>query len=182
MHCESTGNFQEAEALYTAELQNNPRNQAILKRLVGLRKNQNNIPGAIEALKSYLDVNMADGLAWMELGELYIQLGLYSQAIFSLEEALLHQPGNISLLLLLAETLYTAGGSTHVEAARSYFAGVVEATSGENVRALYGVCRCQSYLKSGNGSELAKVAVETLLQRYAIQCPEKLRLVKSTLE
>lgn len=48
---------------------------------------------------------------------------MYQQAVFCLEELLLHQPADISRHLLLADTLYTLGGAHNWRAARSYYSG-----------------------------------------------------------
>jgi ER membrane protein complex subunit 2 len=115
---------------------------------------------------------------------------LYPQAVFCLEEILLHMPGDINTMLLLADTLYSIGGHPNWRTARTYYSGVLELTEGKNVRALYGVCLCGSALqtKAGRGASgvaaadddagLPALAAEALVQRYAVECPDKLALVK----
>jgi hypothetical protein len=49
---------------------------------------------------------------------------MYQQAAFCLEELLLHQPAEVARHLLLADTLYTAGGAANWRAARAYYSGV----------------------------------------------------------
>lgn len=48
---------------------------------------------------------------------------MYQQAAFCLEELLLHQPAEVARHLLLADTLYTAGGAANWRAARAYYSG-----------------------------------------------------------
>jgi ER membrane protein complex subunit 2 len=125
-------------------------------------------------------------------------LGALSQAIFCLEEVLLHQPGNVSVQLLLADTLYSAGGPANLRAARGYYSAAIEATEGSNVKALYGVCACVAQLAgagkrgaSGSkatadadeeGEAVAEVAGEELLARHARLAPDKLSMVKGMLK
>lgn len=47
---------------------------------------------SITALLSLLDFSTTDAEAWAELADLYLSQGLYSQAIFALEEVLILQP------------------------------------------------------------------------------------------
>lgn len=47
---------------------------------------------SIEALVQYLDFASTDAEAWIELADLYLSQGLYSQAIYAQEEALVIAP------------------------------------------------------------------------------------------
>ena len=69
-----------------------PTNFPIRKRRVALLKSLGRIPDAIKALTELLDASPIDAEAWAELSDLYFTQGLYSQAIFSLEEVLLVTP------------------------------------------------------------------------------------------
>lgn len=153
--------------------------------------------GAIQYLKEYLAVHMVDVVAWEHIATLYLRVGALPQAIFCLEEVIMHQPGNINALLLLAETLYAAGGDANLAASRGYFTGVIEVSGGRNVRALYGACACAALAggtkkaggsQKGQGSkgdegakELGRLAGEALLQRYGVSAEAKLPLVKAML-
>lgn len=46
----------------------------------------------MSALISLLDFSPTDAEAWAELSQLYLSLGLYPQAIYSLEEVLVLTP------------------------------------------------------------------------------------------
>lgn len=63
-----------------------------MKRRVALLRSLNRHPDAIAALTQLLDAVPTDAEAWCELADLYQSQGLGSQAIFSLEEALLIAP------------------------------------------------------------------------------------------
>lgn len=54
---------------------------------------------SIEALVQFLDFSSTDAEAWMELADLYLSQGLYAQAIYAQEEALIIAPNawNVSL-------------------------------------------------------------------------------------
>lgn len=58
---------------------------------------------SINALISLLDFSPTDAEAWAELSDLYISQGLYSQATYALEEALVLQPNawNVSCYVQL---------------------------------------------------------------------------------
>ena len=47
---------------------------------------------AIEALADLLDISPADPEAWIELAELYVEQGLFSQGQYCFEEALIIVP------------------------------------------------------------------------------------------
>lgn len=50
------------------------------------------IPDAISALVSLLEFNPTDAESWAELADLYVSQGLYSQAVYALEEVLIVTP------------------------------------------------------------------------------------------
>lgn len=130
------------------------------------------------------------------------------QAVFCLEEVLLHQPSNVSIQLLLADTLYSLGGPSNWRLARGYYSGVIEAMESTQLRALYGVCACTAQLMDsqstrGNnagtkrgkgetdsgggetdadGETLATLVAEQLVELHARCSPEKLSVVKAMLK
>lgn len=59
---------------------------------MALLKSTGKISEAISALNSLLDFSPTDAEAWAELADLYLSQGLYSQAIFALEEVLVLTP------------------------------------------------------------------------------------------
>lgn len=62
-------------------------------------------------------------------------------------------------------------------------------TRGRSTRAMYGVCACAAQLAgvrrgggdAEDGSDVARLAAEALLQQYALHCPDKLPLVRGML-
>lgn len=65
-----------------------------MKRRVALLRSLHRYAAAIPALIQLLDAVPTDAEAWCELADLYQAQGLGSQAIFSLEEALLIAPNS----------------------------------------------------------------------------------------
>lgn len=82
MYYEANGQFDEAEALLREQLQETPEAPMLLKRQVALEKSRDNISGAIEALRKYVDMYQTDREAWEELGELYLQVCLLGREPF----------------------------------------------------------------------------------------------------
>lgn len=59
---------------------------------------------SVSALISLLDFSPMDAEAWSELADLYLSQGLYSQALYALEEVIVLQPNawNVRISLPLA--------------------------------------------------------------------------------
>lgn len=66
--------------------------QPIAKRRITLLRSLSRPHDAISAILTLLDISPTDAEAWSELSDIYASLGLYSQAIYSLEEVLLIVP------------------------------------------------------------------------------------------
>ncbi|KAJ5971136.1 Tetratricopeptide-like helical [Penicillium vulpinum] len=79
---------------YDNTLSQSPVNVPILKRRVALLRSLNRPSDAISGLIQLVDAIPTDAEAWCELADLYQSQGLGSQAIFSLEEALLIAPNS----------------------------------------------------------------------------------------
>ncbi|KAI5862817.1 tetratricopeptide [Durotheca rogersii] len=93
---------------YDETLQGNPTNIPILKRRVALLRSMERVSESIGALISLLDISPTDAEAWAELADLYFSQGLYSQAIYSLEEVLVLQPNAWNVHARLGEILLVA--------------------------------------------------------------------------
>lgn len=79
--------------------------QPIAKRRVALLRSLGRVSDAIAALISLLDFSPTDSEAWSELSDMYFTQGLYSQAIFALEEVLVLQPNAWNVRLSPVRTL-----------------------------------------------------------------------------
>ncbi|EEP82132.1 predicted protein [Uncinocarpus reesii 1704] len=77
---------------YETVLKDNPVNVPVLKRRIALLRAMDRPAEAVSALVEFLDAFPTDADAWSELSCLYQSQGLYSQAIFCLEESLLISP------------------------------------------------------------------------------------------
>lgn len=58
------------------------------------------LPEAISALNAFLNICPTDPEAWSELADMYVSQGLYTQAIYALEEVLVLSPNawNVSCI------------------------------------------------------------------------------------
>eukprot|EP00850_Spirogloea_muscicola_P014871 SM000110S18878 [mRNA] locus=s110:66151:71043:+ [translate_table: standard] len=140
MLLEAKGWYDQADNVYSSLLVEHPTEAVLHKRRVAMLKAKGDLVGAVDALKEYLDIFMADHDAWRELADIYISLQMLKQAAFCYEELLLSQPTNCLYTLTYAEILYTIGGPDNVRSARKYFAAAAEYSGGKNIRALYGIC------------------------------------------
>jgi tetratricopeptide (TPR) repeat protein len=68
------------------------RKQPISKRRIALLRAMGRTAEASEALVQFLDFATTDAEAWIELSDLYLSQGLYAQAIYAQEEALVIAP------------------------------------------------------------------------------------------
>lgn len=184
MHLEAIKDYEKAEYVYSKALVKHPQNLTILHRVVALKLSRGDVSGALQELNEHLKVHMTDIAAWEQAASLYLQLGQVPQAIFCLEEVVMHQPGNLNALLLLADSLYSLGGEKNVLTAQKVYSGIIEVTNGNHVRALYGLCLCASQLSTASSSSsglkkagksavknppsvLGTLAANALLQQYA---------------
>ena len=140
---------------------------------IAVHVGRGDLSAGIDAACKYLDVFQTDAAVWDELAKLYLRAGQDEQALFCLEECLLHAPGDVVVMLKLADLLYAQGGAK-VAAARGYYAKVTEMSKGESLRALYGLlaCGCAGGPKEGKsvsdeGPELGDLARERLRQLYS---------------
>ncbi|OQE14599.1 hypothetical protein PENSTE_c034G04413 [Penicillium steckii] len=103
---------------YEKILNENPVNVPIMKRRIALLRSLDRPTDAIAALIQLLDALPTDAEAWCELADLYQAQGLGSQAIFSLEEALLIAPNAWNIHARLGELLYVSSSSPDSDAPR----------------------------------------------------------------
>ncbi|KAI5292357.1 hypothetical protein KEM52_006420 [Ascosphaera acerosa] len=98
---------------YDEVLEKNPVNVPIAKRRIALLRSLGRSEEAAKALTELLGGFPTDGEAWVELSDLYRSLGLFPQAVFSLQEALLISPNAWNLHARLGELEYiSATGPT----------------------------------------------------------------------
>eukprot|EP00890_Picochlorum_soloecismus_P004701 jgi/Picsp_1/5231/NSC_02594-R1_o-linked c transferase-like protein len=185
MYGERIGNFDEAKKIYEASLESCSQSFELLHRVVALKQSRGDIPGALDMLHKHLETHMTDSRAWIQAGKLHIKQGSYSKAVFCLEEALMHQTGDIALQLVIADALYAEGGHHSIRQARKYFSGVLEVSKGSNMRALLGVCSCTARLKAMGhpcNDTLGQTAAQVVLQEYAAENRDMVPIVKEFLK
>ncbi|KAI1367416.1 tetratricopeptide [Xylaria arbuscula] len=93
---------------YEQILRENPSNVPVAKRRAALLRSMGRTSSAVNALSSLLDMSPTDSEAWAELADLYLNQGLYSQAIFAQEEVLILQPNAWNIHARLGEILLMA--------------------------------------------------------------------------
>lgn len=171
-----------------------------MKRRAALLRSLNRSSDAVAALIQLLDAVPTDAEAWCELADLYQSQGLGSQAIFSLEEALLIAPNawnvrpvapthsceiGIDLYQIharLGELLYICASSADGEARRlagksvQHFCRSIELCD-DYLRGLYGlilVCErlCNIIMPSGTDRTLLPQASSRMLENeHASESP-----------
>ncbi|CAK0782567.1 hypothetical protein CVIRNUC_005779 [Coccomyxa viridis] len=189
MFLEARGSYEQAEALILEQLEEAPESQMLLKRQVALEKTKGNLSGAIEMLRKYVETFQTDREAWEELGHLYLEAQMYPQAATCYEELLMHQPASAATHVQYADVLYTIGGPANYQTACTHYSAAIDISSGQNARALYGLCAASAQLKGDSKGrdgkvppDLPELAGEALLQLYAKEAPSKLPLVTALLE
>ncbi|GBF88587.1 hypothetical protein Rsub_01302 [Raphidocelis subcapitata] len=193
MFYEAQGKVPRAEEFYHGIIEQQPTNQMIAKRLVAAARTKGDLPAAVEYLRTYLDHWMNDRDAWEELAELYLEMGLYRQAAFCLEEVLTLAPSEPNVAVRYADALLTLGGAANARTARAYYSRAVTLTQGRSARALYGLVACAAQLQGQQGGssdagsnpeaqELPGAAAAALVALYRERAPGKVPLVEALLK
>ncbi|XWW96611.1 hypothetical protein V2A60_004588 [Cordyceps javanica] len=133
---------------YEAVLKENDANVPIAKRKVALLRSMGKIPESIAALNTLLEFHTTDGEAWAELAELYLEEGLYAQAIYALEEVLVLQPNSWTTQARLGEVFLMAASASMDGPGQQY---VVEAMK----RFSRSVELCDDFLRGYYGLKLS---------------------------
>ncbi|KAL1962285.1 hypothetical protein VTN77DRAFT_9828 [Rasamsonia byssochlamydoides] len=138
---------------YERILSENPVNVPVLKRRVAILRSMSREEDAISALVEFLEAFPTDAEAWCELADLYQAQGMSSQAIFSLEEALLITPNSWNLHARLGELLYISAIASDSKAVLPgllvmsirHFCRSIELCD-DYLRGLYGLILASSFL------------------------------------
>lgn len=144
---------------YDGILKEDPTNIPIRKRRVTLLRSMGRTNDATTALVELLDVSPTDAEAWAELADTYFAQGLYSQAIYSLEEVLLILPNAWNIHARLGEVAYISATSSESSERGNAVKGLSDA--------LRRFCRsielCDNYLRGFYGlKSTAKKLLEAL--------------------
>lgn len=97
---DSDKDFIEVLKEYGEALEANPANLHLQKRRVALLRSKGKIVEAVTQLVHLVECSPTDAECWAELASLYVQQGLWEQAVFAMEEVLLIMPNawNVSYL------------------------------------------------------------------------------------
>ncbi|KAE8348356.1 hypothetical protein BDV28DRAFT_143688 [Aspergillus coremiiformis] len=133
---------------YDLSLSEHPLDLPILKRRIALLRSMSRPVDAITNLVELLKAVPTDAEAWCELADLYQSQGMSSQAIFSLEEALLIVPNAWNIHARLGEALYIFARTAEDEGFPQYLR-----------KSIQHFCRsvelCDDYLRGFYGLALA---------------------------
>jgi len=99
---------------------------------------------------------MAETDAWVELGELYLSIREYQNALFCFEEVILAEPDNFHYHVKYADIRFTIGGSENLNLAKQHYAHSIELNNENNLRGLYGLCLTIFALSKQKGSKITK--------------------------
>ena len=89
---------------------------------------------------------------------------MYPQAATCYEELLMHQPASAATHVQYADVLYTIGGPANYQTARTHYSAAIDISSGQNARALYGLCAASAQLR---GDSKVSTFLVTLHVHYA---------------
>lgn len=153
---ESRGLFREAMTKYIDVISKQPMAPPVYKRQVAVFKSEMKIAEATALLNQYLSFYGDDFSAWAELCALCLQLGRFSQALFSANELVLIEPNNFAAHITVADVYITCGGHQNLLQARFHYSSSLNARPKANLRALYGlqhVCSLLSIEPSASEEE-----------------------------
>ncbi|CAK7566068.1 MAG: Inositol phosphatase SIW14 [Sporothrix epigloea] len=136
---------------YDEILAKDSTNVPIHKRRIALLRSTNKISEAVAGLVALLDFSPTDAEAWAELADVYLEQGLYAQAVYALEEVLVLTPN--------AWNMHAHLGEVQLMAASTGSGGSDAATQRYAAEALKRFCRsielCDDYLRGFYGLKLA---------------------------
>ncbi|PMB67946.1 TPR repeat protein oca3 [Beauveria bassiana] len=133
---------------YDAILKENDANVPIAKRKVALLRSMGKIQESIAALITLLEFNTTDSEAWAELADMYLEEGLYAQAIYALEEVLILQPNSWNTHARLGEVSLMAASALTEGSGQQY---AIEALK----RFSRSIELCDDYLRGYYGLKLS---------------------------
>ncbi|KAK0635323.1 hypothetical protein B0T17DRAFT_484340 [Bombardia bombarda] len=134
---------------YDQILKDNNTNIPITKRRIALLRSMGRVPEAASALVQLLQFSPTDAEAWSELADVYFSQGLYPQAVYALEEALILAPNAWNIHAHLGEMQYMAATATGA-AGGSYNKYMAEALK----RFTRSIEICDDYLRGYYGLKL----------------------------
>lgn len=134
---------------YDQILSENETNLPITKRRIALLRSMGRASDAASALVQLLKFSPTDAEAWSELADIYLGQGMYSQAIYALEEVLILMPNAWNIHARLGEMQYMAATAAGA-ATNSYQKHMAEALK----RFARSIELCDDYLRGFYGLKL----------------------------
>ncbi|KAK4122314.1 protein prenylyltransferase [Parathielavia appendiculata] len=145
----NNGALEEVLKEYNQILSGNDTNIPIAKRRIALLRSMGRLSDATSALVQLLDFSPTDAEAWSELSDIYVSQGMYSQAIYAMEEVLVLAPNAWNIHARLGELQYMAATAPGV-ASGSYQQYMAEAIK----RFSRSIELCDDYLRGYYGLKL----------------------------
>lgn len=148
---------------YESTLKESPLNMPIRKRYIALLRSTRQYTDAIAALVNYLDFAPVDAEAWAELADLYCSQGMFTQAVYCLEEVLLISPLAWNIHARLAEALYAQ--TMAEKEAKAKTGDVMRGLSEAMRRFCRSVELCDDYLRGYYGLKLVSAKIDASFPR-----------------
>mmetsp|Transcript_50936 Transcript_50936/g.59516 ORF Transcript_50936/g.59516 Transcript_50936/m.59516 type:complete len:325 (+) Transcript_50936:152-1126(+) len=138
---EARGDCDSANTLYEELLTENPSNSYVYKRKFCIARVQStNEVHMRDALNEYLENNLGDATAWLEMSKLSLSIGDYRGAAYCYEELVLCNPLDADLHCRLGEIYSTLGGVENLRLARKHLSQSLVLSPAEgNLRAVFGL-------------------------------------------
>jgi tetratricopeptide (TPR) repeat protein len=128
----------------TSSKQQDPPSPDLIKaKIMNLYSRGDQIEESILLLLTYLEYWLSDHEAWLQLSLFYKELGLYSQALYALEEVLMLKSDDFLVMMEYADLLSALGDEA---ASLNYYCASLERV--ETARGWYGVLDTASRLNS----------------------------------
>ncbi|CEJ94521.1 hypothetical protein VHEMI10045 [[Torrubiella] hemipterigena] len=133
---------------YDDIMKENDSNIPIAKRRVALLRSMGRTADAIAAVNALIEYDTTDAEAWAEAADMYLEEGLYSQAMFALDEVLALSPNAWNVHARAGEVLLMAVASSSEASPASQLTEAVK-------RFARSVELCDDYLRGYYGLKLA---------------------------
>ena len=167
-----------ATVVYQSILAKEPTDMLTLKRQISIAKSQGLRDQTIRLLTEYLHLFGSDFEAWLELGAIYLEHGMYTSAAFCFEELITLQPQNYHLYVRYGEILVTLGGLDNLITARKQFTFSLELSKVNNLRAWWGIISTTQGITTAKGVSPKNISLSVDL--YDVAAAEISKASKDT--
>lgn len=157
----------------TASSKQNPPSPDLIKaKIMNFYSHGDQTEESILLLLTYLEYWLADHEAWLQLSLFYKELGLYSQALYALEEVLMLKSDDFLVMMEYADLLSAVGDEA---TALDYYCASLERV--ETIRAWYGVLATASRINSSASASSDKDDVSSSVARLVETSKQRIRAI-----